>query len=60
MAKKWASFSWSNSWNFNRGVNEFRLMSVFSITSFWMSLGLIFALFWNRFILKNETTSHYN
>lgn len=41
-------------------VNEFRLMSVLGVTSFWLSLGLIFGLFWNRFISKKETTSHYN
>ena len=30
-------------------VNEFRLMSVLGIFSFWTSLGIILGLFWNRF-----------
>jgi predicted cobalt transporter CbtA len=30
-------------------VNEFRLMSVLGVTSFWISVGLILGLFWNKF-----------
>ena len=30
-------------------VNEFRLMSVLGVTSFWISVGIFLGLFWNRF-----------
>lgn len=30
-------------------VNEFRIMSVLGISSFWISVGVILGLFWNRF-----------
>ena len=30
-------------------VNEFRLMSMLGVSSFWISIGIIFGLFWNRF-----------
>jgi len=30
-------------------VNEFRLMSVLGVTSFWISIGIILGLFWNKF-----------
>jgi len=30
-------------------VNEFRLMSVFGVSSFWISVGLILGLFWKKF-----------
>ncbi len=30
-------------------VNEFRLMSVLGVTSFWASIGIILGLFWNKF-----------
>jgi predicted cobalt transporter CbtA len=30
-------------------VNEFRLMSVLGVTSFWISVGFILGLFWNKF-----------
>jgi len=30
-------------------VNEFRIMSVLGVTSFWVSAGIILGLFWNRF-----------
>jgi predicted cobalt transporter CbtA len=36
-------------------VNEFRLMSVLGVTSFWISVGLILGLFWNKF---DDTNSH--
>jgi len=41
-------------------VTEFRLMSVLGVTSFWVSIGLILGLFWNRFESHKETTRHYN
>ena len=41
-------------------VNEFRLMSVLGVTSFWVSVGLILGLFWNKFESHKETTPHYN
>ena len=30
-------------------VNEFRLMSMLGVSSFWISIGIILGLFWNRF-----------
>jgi len=41
-------------------VNEFRVMSVLGVTSFWVSIGLILGFFWNRFESHRETTPHYN
>ena len=38
-------------------VNEFRLMSVLGVTSFWISVGLILGLFWNKF---DDTNSSKN
>ena len=29
-------------------VNEFRLMSIFGVSSFWISIGIILGYFWNR------------
>ncbi|MFQ5496559.1 MAG: CbtA family protein [Nitrosopumilus sp.] len=40
-------------------VNEFRFMSVLGVTSFWISIGLILGLFWNRLSHHKETTSSY-
>ena len=40
-------------------VNEFRLMSVLGVTSFWVSIGIIFGFFWNRLSPHKETTSSY-
>ena len=40
-------------------VNEFRIMSVLGVTSFWASMGLILGFFWNRFESHKETTPHY-
>ena len=34
-------------------VNEFRLMSMLGVSSFWISIGIIFGLFWNRFDYDN-------
>ena len=39
-------------------VNEFRLMSVLGVSSFWISVGIILGLFWNRFESRQETTAH--
>ena len=39
-------------------VNEFRFMSILGISSFWMSVGIILGLFWNRFEPHKETTEH--
>ena len=39
-------------------VNEFRLMSVFGVSSFWISIGVILGLFWNRFESQKEKTSY--
>ena len=41
-------------------VNEFRLMSVLGVTSFWVSIGLILGIFWNRLSPHKEATSFYN
>ena len=41
-------------------VNEFRIMSVLGVTTFWASIGVILGFFWNRFNLHKETTSSYN
>jgi len=41
-------------------VNEFRIMSVLGVTSFWVSVGLILGFFWNKFESHKETTPHYN
>ena len=40
-------------------VNEFRIMSVLGVTSFWASVGIILGLFWNKLSSKEETTSSY-
>ena len=39
-------------------VNEFRLMSVLGVSSFWISIGIILGLFWNRFEIHKETTQY--
>ncbi len=41
-------------------VNEFRIMSFLGVTSFWISIGVIFGFFWNRFSPHKETTQSYN
>jgi predicted cobalt transporter CbtA len=41
-------------------VNEFRMMSVLGVTSFWISIGVILGLFWNRLKPHQETTPSYN
>ena len=37
-------------------VNEFRVMSVLGVTSFWISIGIILGLFWNRLEPNKEET----
>ena len=39
-------------------VNEFRLVSVFGVTSFWISVAIILGFFWNRLDSSEETTQH--
>ena len=39
-------------------VTEFRLMSIFGVSSFWISIGVILGLFWNRF--ESKETSPYS
>lgn len=41
-------------------VNEFRFMSALGMTSFWISIGIIFGLFWNRFKPHQETRPSFN
>lgn len=40
-------------------VNEFRIMSVLGVTSFWASVGIILGLFWNRLAPQKETPQSY-
>jgi predicted cobalt transporter CbtA len=39
-------------------VNEFRLMSILGISSFWMSVGIILGLFWHRFEPDKKITGY--
>jgi predicted cobalt transporter CbtA len=39
-------------------VNEFRLVSVFGVTSFWISVAIILGFFWNRLDSNEKTTQH--
>ena len=39
-------------------VNEFRIMSVLGVSSFWISIPFILGYFWNRFNLHKEATSY--
>lgn len=39
-------------------VNEFRLMSVLGVSSFWISIGVILGLFWNRLESDKETAQY--
>ena len=39
-------------------VNEFRLMSVLGVSSFWISIGVILGLFWNRLDSFKKTTQY--
>ena len=40
-------------------VNEFRIMSVLGVTSFWISVGLILGMFWNKLQPQKESTQSY-
>ena len=40
-------------------VNEFRIMSVLGVTSFWISVGVILGMFWNKLQPHKETTQSY-
>jgi len=39
-------------------VNEFRLMSVLGVSSFWISVGIILGFFWNRFESNKDTMQY--
>ncbi|MEX0863074.1 CbtA family protein [Nitrosopumilus sp.] len=39
-------------------VNEFRFMSVLGVSSFWISVGIILGLFWNRFESEKKTIKY--
>lgn len=39
-------------------VNGFRFVSVLGVSSFWISIGLIFGLLWNRFKPHKEMTTY--
>jgi len=39
-------------------VNEFRIMSVLGITSFWISIGIILGFFWHRLKPHKETNQY--
>ena len=41
-------------------VNEFRMMSMLGVTSFWVSVGLILGFLWNRFESHKKTTQSYS
>ena len=40
-------------------VNEFRIMSALGVTSFWISIGIILGMFWNKLQPHKETTQSY-
>ncbi|MCV0430120.1 CbtA family protein [Nitrosopumilus sp.] len=40
-------------------VNEFRLMSVLGVSSFWLSVGIMLGIFWNK-IESQEKTKQYS
>ena len=39
-------------------VNEFRIMSVLGVSSFWISIGIILGFFWNRFESDKDTIKY--
>jgi len=39
-------------------VNEFRIMSILAVSSFWISIGIILGFFWHRLESDNETTQY--
>lgn len=40
-------------------VNEFRIVSVLGISSFWISIGVILGIFWNRVERDKKTKKYY-
>ncbi|MGI9567724.1 MAG: CbtA family protein [Nitrosopumilus sp.] len=41
-------------------VNEFRMVSVVGVSSFWGSVGIILGILWNRMESRKETTKYYS
>ena len=41
-------------------VNDFRMMSAFGVTSFWIAVGLILGLLWNRLDSHIENRKYYS
>ena len=41
-------------------VNEFRAMSVIGVSSFWISIGIILGIFWNKIEPNRKTTKYYS
>ena len=41
-------------------VNEFRALSVLGVSSFWISVGVILGIFWNRIEPNRKTTKYYS
>ena len=39
-------------------VNEFRLMSIVGVSSFWLSIGIILGILWNRIESHKKTTQY--
>ena len=38
-------------------VNGFRIMSILAVSTYWIAIGLILGLLWNRFEPNKEVTS---
>jgi predicted cobalt transporter CbtA len=41
-------------------VNEFRIVSVLGVTSFWVSIGVILGIFWDRLKPHKPTPQSYS
>ena len=41
-------------------VNEFRVMSVLGVASFWIAVGIILGIFWHRLEPYEETPRSYS
>ena len=41
-------------------VNEFRIMSVLGVSSFWISVGVVLGILWNRIESHKKTTKYYS
>ena len=39
-------------------INEFRMMSILGVSSFWISIGIILGFFWHRLNSDNKTTQY--